>query len=59
MKYISILLFAFTLSLTACEKGAGESFGESIDDAARDAGNAIEDLCEDIRDAADAADRNC
>ena len=59
MKYFSILLFAFAITLTACEKGSGERFGESIDDAARDAGNAVEDLCEDIRDAVDAANWNC
>lgn len=51
MKYLSFLLFAGVISLTACEDGSAERLGESIDDAARDAGNAVEDLCEDIRDA--------
>ena len=59
MKHISILLFAFVISLTACEDGSAERLGENIDNAARDAGNAVEDLCEDIKDAVDAADRNC
>lgn len=59
MKYFSILLFAFVISLTACEKGGAERLGEGIDDAARDAGNAVEDLCEDILDAVAAANRNC
>ena len=59
MKYLSILLFAFVVSLTACEDGPAERLGENIDDAATDAGNAVEDLCEDIKDAADAANRNC
>ena len=59
MKYFSILLFAFVISLTACEDGSAERLGENIDNAARDAGNAVEDLCEDIKDAVDAADRNC
>ncbi len=57
--YISIVLFAFVISLTACEEGSAERLGENVDDALRDAGNAVEDLCEDIKDAADAADRNC
>jgi len=59
MKTLPILLFSIALGLAGCEKGPAESFGESIDDAARDAGNAIEDLCEDVRDGVGAADRNC
>lgn len=57
--YLLTLLFAATLTLTACERGPAESLGSDIDRAARDAGNAVEDLCEDILDAVDAARRNC
>lgn len=53
MKYLSVLLFTCVISLTACDDGSAENLGESIDDAARDAGNAVEDLCEDV------TDRNC
>ena len=59
LKFNSILLIFFVIIPSACEDGSAERLGENIDDAARDAGNAVEDLCEDIRDAVDAADRNC
>lgn len=59
MKFISMLLFTAALTLTACERGGAERLGSEIDDAARDAGNAVEDLCEDVLDAVDAANRNC
>ena len=59
MKYLSVLLFAFIVSLTACEDGSAERLGENVDDAATDAGNAVEDLCEDIKDAAGADNKNC
>ena len=52
------LLGAFSLSagLTGCEeKGPMEEMGESIDDAADDAGDAMEEAADDIEDAADDA----
>lgn len=53
-------LFISMFALAACEqKGPAEEFGEKIDNAATDVGNAVEDACEDIKDAADAKDRNC
>jgi len=53
MKYMAFWVLFGTLALTACEDGAAERLGENIDNAAQDAGNAVEDLCEDV------TDRNC
>lgn len=63
MKSVKILMFSLLISmfaLTACEqKGPAEELGEEIDNAATDFGNAVEDACEDIKDAADAKDKDC
>jgi len=56
-----VLLLTVSLGLVACENdGPAERLGEEIDraagqlgDAAQDAGNAVEDLCE------DATSQNC
>ena len=53
MKTFAFLILLGTLSLTACEDGPAEGLGRDIDKAATDAGNAVEDLCEDV------TDRNC
>lgn len=52
LQSIAVLLFSIFM-LTACDDGPAERMGESIDDAATDAANAIEDACE------DATGRNC
>lgn len=63
MKSRMILLSTLLISmfaLAACEqKGPAEELGEKIDNAATDAGNAIEDACEDVKDAAGAKDKDC
>ena len=60
MKLQSIAaLFMAILLLAACNEGPAERMGENIDDAINDAGNAIEDACEDVRDAVNAVDRDC
>lgn len=48
MKYLTLMLLLGTLSLTACEEGPAERMGSDIDNAAKDVGNAIEDVCEDV-----------
>lgn len=58
-KAIAMLLVIFSLGLTACDDGPAEDLGERIDDATTDAGNAIEDACEDVKDAAGADNKNC
>ncbi len=58
LQTIAAVLFSVFM-LTACDEGPAERMGENIDNAVNDAGNAIEDACEDVRDAVNAADRNC
>jgi hypothetical protein len=49
-----------TLMLGACEqKGPMERAGEKIDKAATDAGNAVEDACEDAKESMGAEDTDC
>ncbi|MEX0963283.1 MAG: hypothetical protein WDZ52_04460 [Pseudohongiellaceae bacterium] len=52
MKHLTLMtLLLAGLALTACDNnGSAENLGEDIDRAASDAGNAIEELCEDITD---------
>lgn len=52
-----ISLAAF--GIAACEDGAAENAGETIDEAIHDAGNEIEDACEDIKDGVNAKDTDC
>ena len=60
MKLQSLTAVLFSVfMLSACDDGSAERMGEGIDNAVNDAGNAIEDACEDVRDAVNAADRNC
>lgn len=58
LQSIAVLLFSI-LMLAACDDGPAERMGENIDNAVNDAGNAIEDACEDVLDAANAADSDC
>ncbi|MBU3023231.1 hypothetical protein [Aestuariibacter sp. A3R04] len=64
MKYYKLLLksllvagFAFTL--TACGDGDAENAGEELDEVMTDAGNAVEDACEDVKDGVNAEDKDC
>ncbi|MFC4700457.1 hypothetical protein ACFO4O_09830 [Glaciecola siphonariae] len=49
----------FALSLAACADNDAEEAGEKIDEIVTDAGNAIEDACEDVKENADAKDKDC
>lgn len=48
MKNLAYFILLGALSLTACDEGPAEEMGRDIDDAAKDLGNAVEDLCEDV-----------
>ncbi len=52
---------AFALSLAACGDGDGEAedAGEELDEIVTDAGNAVEDACEDVKEGVDAEDKDC
>jgi hypothetical protein len=61
-KWIGRMLCAALLSVgvVGCEReGPAEQAGEKLDNAARDAGNAVEDKCEQTKEAAGAADTRC
>lgn len=57
MAVLAMICFA----VTACDSNDGplEKAGQSIDKAATDMGNKIEDACEDIKKEANADDTNC
>lgn len=58
--YTLAALFLSAFLAMGCEDdGAMEEAGESVDEAASDFGNAVEDACEDIKDGADAEDQDC
>lgn len=56
-----MLMFAgaMTLAVAGCDEGPAEKAGKNIDEAVTDAGNAIEDKCEALKEKADAKDTDC
>jgi hypothetical protein len=52
---VTMLAFA----VMACEDNSAEEAGETIDEVVTDAGNKVEDLCEDVKEKADAEDKDC
>jgi hypothetical protein len=54
-----LLVAAMTFSVVACGDNDAEEAGEKIDEVVTDAGNKVEDLCEDVKDKADAEDKDC
>lgn len=61
LKHLSAMaiLLASLGTVTACSENNAESVGEEIDQVATDAGNAIEDACEDVKEGVDAEDTDC
>ena len=55
---LSMVLASLAL-VTGCEKNDAETAGEKIDEMATDAGNAIEDACEDVKEGMKAEDKDC
>ena len=55
---LTIILASFAL-VTACDDNNAETAGEKIDEMAKDAGNAIEDACEDVKEGMKAEDKDC
>ncbi|WP_416397842.1 hypothetical protein [Allohahella sp. A8] len=60
-RFMTLLTAAvFTVGLSACDTdGPAENAGESMDNAATDTGNAIEDACENVKEGAGADDTDC
>jgi hypothetical protein len=61
LKYFTTTLLALTavFALSACDDGGAENAGEKLDEMATDAGNAVEDACEDLKEAAKAENEDC
>lgn len=61
MKKFSTLLLSsmFVFTLAACSDGPAEDAGEEFDQVVEDAGNAVEDACEDVKENVDAKDKDC
>lgn len=56
----SSLLFALiSVGLFGCQDGTAENIGEDIDAAVQDAGNKIEDACEEVKEGMNVKDSNC
>jgi len=49
----------FAMSVVACGDGEAENAGEELDEMVTDAGNAVEDACEDVKEGVDAKDDDC
>ena len=59
-KLITIILSAmFIFTLSACSDGPAEDAGEELDKIVTDAGNEVEDACEDVKEGAGAKDEDC
>jgi hypothetical protein len=60
LKYFTTTLLALTtvFALSACDDGA-ENAGEKLDEVVTDAGNAVEDACEDVKEGVKAEDTDC
>lgn len=58
LTWAALVLAAFLAA--GCENdGPAEEAGEALDNAITDAGNAVEDACEDVKEGAGADDTDC
>ena len=55
------MILMSSVFLTACDvdEGGPEEIGENIEETAQDAGNKVEDLCEDAKEGMNANDTDC
>jgi len=59
-KRLTLAFFStLLLGLSACSEGPAEDAGESIDEAATDIQNAIEDSCEQAKEQLNTEDQDC
>lgn len=55
----TLLALFVSLGLAACSDDSAEEAGEHIDEMVDDAGNAVEDACEKVKEGVDAKDKDC
>ena len=53
------LMVLLTMGLGACSDNKAENAGEKVDEMLQDAGNAVEDACEDVKEGIKAEDPDC
>ncbi|MBC3767697.1 hypothetical protein H8B19_17595 [Neptunicella marina] len=59
-KFIAMMFITVSATaLTACGDGEAEKAGEKVDEMVTDAGNAVEDACEEVKEGVDAKDKDC
>lgn len=58
LSVMAILLASLGL-MTACSENNAESVGEKVDEVVTDAGNAVEDACEEAKEGVEAKDTDC
>ncbi|OHU86793.1 MULTISPECIES: hypothetical protein [Pseudoalteromonas] len=56
---IQVFGAATLLTLAGCSDGPAEETGEEVDEMITDAQNAVEDACENLKEAAKAENENC
>lgn len=54
----SLMVF-LTAGLSACSDNKAENAGEKVDEMIQDAGNAVEDACEDVKEGMKSEDPDC
>ncbi|WP_350432042.1 hypothetical protein ABIS04_18790 [Shewanella sp. H8] len=64
MKLLKLITMAsfmvlLTAGLSACSDNKAENAGEKVDEMIQDAGNAVEDACEDVKEGMKAEDSDC
>jgi predicted small secreted protein len=55
---LSLVLSSVTF-MSGCNDNSAEEAGEKIDEVVTDAGNAVEDACEEVKESAGAKDSDC
>ncbi len=59
-KLSQMMLVVFAVAaLSACGDDSAEDAGEKVDEMVTDAGNAVEDACEEVKEGVDAEDKDC
>lgn len=53
------LMILLTAGLSACSDNKAENAGGKVDEMIQDAGNAVEDACEDVKEGMKAEDPDC
>lgn len=53
------LMLLLSMGLMACSDNKAENAGEKVDELLQDTGNAVEDVCEDVKEGIEAKNPDC